>query len=116
MTPIDLPNDRDAWLIMVCVVLTGAARAAWPSAFSGRVGRRLLPLVPLAIGALVGGLGAIQADSPSERWLRGVVLGALAAHAFKATRTSLLGIGLGQHGTQPTLRILPKAKLKGGRL
>lgn len=101
----DFLDASDGLLIAACVGLTMTLRFTVSGFFASKIGRRLLPLVPLSIGLLGAGAGLVQGSSAVERCVRGLLLGALAAHAFKATRTTVLGLGLPSRPSLPELPI-----------
>ncbi|AKU92960.1 hypothetical protein [Vulgatibacter incomptus] len=75
-------------------ILTAIWRELCPRLWGSALGRRLLPLAPIAFAVAGSFAGLGSAGGWTSRLASGVLAGAIAAHGFKIGRTTLLGFGL----------------------
>ena len=75
--------------------LTSAIRAAAPEFFEARLGKRLLPLLPVILAVVGAVLGVCEgAETLQARVMLGILIGFFSGHLFKLGKTSVMGAGL----------------------
>jgi hypothetical protein len=79
-------------------------KLSFPAFIASKLGQRLLPVFPLAIGTIAGLAGAVTVDPNTalNRAVLGLAIGGLTAHIFKVAKTSLMAHGLDEDETPPT--------------
>lgn len=79
----------------VFVVMAIGKNYIAPKFWTGKIGQRLLPVIPLALG--IGGafLGFCDCTTWQDKLAIGLIAGWASSHTFKLGKTSVLGWGIG---------------------
>lgn len=93
-----LMSGENAALVGCIVALISVLRSVFREFFTGRIGERLLPVLPVVMGIVATLIGFGTADEMGGTWQDKVVLGSVVGFAagqiFKMGRTSVFGWGL----------------------
>jgi len=90
-------NVENVALVGATLTLISIARAVLKEFFAGRVGQRLLPVLPLVLAMLLAILGLGEAKGMvglSDKLVIGFMAGITAAQLFKIGKTCAMGYGL----------------------
>jgi hypothetical protein len=94
-----LINPKTAALASAIIALIALGKKLWAAWFATPVGQRLLPFLPIALGALASiapglGLPAVDGATWYLRLEHGLVAGLVAAAGYKLGWTSVAGKGI----------------------
>jgi hypothetical protein len=89
-----LLTGRNIMLAGGVFVLMSVLRYPLKDFWDSRLGQRLLPILPVALGVAGAFAGLSDAHGWQDRLLVGLIAGWASAHTFKLGRTSLMGYGL----------------------
>jgi hypothetical protein len=73
-----------------------ALKRSVPWLTESKAGQRLLPIVPLILGAIGGGFGSVIVDpvTMANKIIAGIMVGGAASLGFKMLKTTVFGHGL----------------------
>ena len=92
-----IANAENAALIGATLTLISMVRGVFKEWFAGRIGLRLLPLLPLIVAMGLAAIGFGEADGMDgmkDQLMLGFMAGIAAGQAFKIGKTSAMGYGL----------------------
>lgn len=92
----ELLTSQNILLVAAIYAIVQALKMALPKWSAGKVGQRVIPLLPLALGvagALLG-MGGLGEATIADQVTIGIIAGSVAAQGFKVGRTTLLGRGV----------------------
>ena len=88
-------EGKNLLLYAAIFMLTGAIRASLHTFFDKSLGQRLLPLLPMVLGALLAVVGISEPmDSKLDAAVFGLISGGIVGHAYKTGRTAIMGYGV----------------------
>jgi hypothetical protein len=89
-------TGENAALVAGVVAVCSTLKATFKGFFKGKVGQRLLPLMPVLLGTAgaMCGIGDAGADTWQAKLVLGVICGFTAGQLFKAGKTSIFGWGI----------------------
>jgi len=89
-----LMTGKNAMLPVAVFVISQTLKSLFPAFFAGKVGQRLMPVIPLVVGVGLALLGLCDAAHWQDRMLLGLLASFTASHLFKVGKTSFLGWGV----------------------
>ena len=75
-------------------VLLQTLKMVFPTFFQGKLGQRLVPVIPLLFGVAGSMAGMCSGTRWQEKVMIGLIAGFAAGHSFKVGKTTLLGKGI----------------------
>lgn len=96
-TITDMISGKNLMLSGAVFAVVASVKTVAPSIQSSKVGQRLLPILPVILGALAALAGFCDvalAPRWQDRVVVGILSGAFSGHFFKMGKTSLLGMDL----------------------
>lgn len=97
-----LLTGRNALFAAAIYAITQTLKTIAPKFFAGKIGQRLLPVIPLVLGIVGGVLGVPDGVTRmQDKIVIGIVAAFASSHLFKLGRTSVLGWGLGSGEPAP---------------
>ena len=102
-----LLTGRNASLTAAIFVILTLMKPGLANFFRTPWGKRLLPVLPVALGVALAFAGLSDATTKQDKFLIGVIAGFVAGHTFKIGRTSLLGIGIEDDDSAPAPVVAP---------
>ena len=101
MDASSMVNAENAALVGASLTLISMARASLKEFFAGRIGQRILPVLPLAVAMILAALGLGEAEGMEglkDKLMLGFMAGITAGQLFKIGKTSAMGYGLPAKG------------------
>lgn len=92
----NLLTGENAALVAGVVAICSTLKATFKGFFKGKVGQRLLPVIPVLLGiaAAMAGIGDAGGPTWQSKLVFGVIAGFTAGQLFKAGKTSIFGWGI----------------------
>jgi len=92
-----LLTGENAILVGGVLAVCSTLKASFKEFFKGKVGQRLLPIMPVLLGVIAAlvGIGDVGAEATwQNKLVLGIIAGFTAGQLFKAGKTSLFGWGI----------------------
>lgn len=91
-----LLTGENAALVGGVLAICSTLKATFKGFFKGKIGQRLLPVLPVLLGivAAMAGIGDAGEDVWQSKLVLGVLAGFTAGQLFKAGKTSIFGWGI----------------------